>query len=44
MPYLQLPEVLKGHIGHLVAVAGQSGESFLVDDLAATPFRVAHRL
>jgi hypothetical protein len=41
MPYLQLPEALKGHLGHLVAVAGQSGGSFLIDDLAAAPFRVA---
>lgn len=40
LPYLQLPEVLKGHIGHLVAVAGQTGDSFLIDDLAAAPFRV----
>jgi len=40
MPYLQLPEVLKGHIGHLVAVAGHTGDSFLIDDLAAAPVRV----
>jgi hypothetical protein len=40
MPYLQLPEVLKGHLGHIVAIAGQTGDSYLVDDLGAGPFRV----
>jgi len=41
MPYLQLPEQLKGHIGHLVAVAGLEPDgAVLVDDLAAVPFRV----
>jgi hypothetical protein len=39
MPYLQLPAVLKGHLGHLVAIAGQTGGSFLIDDLASDPFR-----
>lgn len=40
MPYLQLPESLKGHIGHIVAVCGQDGDQMLVDDRATQPFRV----
>jgi hypothetical protein len=40
MPYLQLPEVMKGHIGHIVAVCGTDGENILIDDLAAAPFGV----
>lgn len=41
LPYLQLPEQLKGHLGHLVAVAGVEPDgTVLVDDLATAPFRV----
>ena len=43
LPYLQLPEALKGHIGHLVAVCGLDDlQASSVDDLAQRPFRVAH--
>lgn len=40
MPYLQLPEAMKAHFGHLVAICGSDGDDILVDDLAAAPFRV----
>ena len=40
LPYLQLPEALKGHLGHIVALCGREGEDILVDDRAAAPFRV----
>lgn len=40
LPYLQLPESLKGHLGHLVAICGQEDGAFWVDDRAARPFRV----
>lgn len=40
MPYLQLPEAMRGHFGHLVAICGTSGSDLLVDDLAARPFAV----
>jgi hypothetical protein len=44
MPYLQLPESMRGHIGHIVSVCGMEGAgpdaTFLVDDLARRPFRV----
>jgi hypothetical protein len=40
MPYLQLPEALKAHFGHLVAVCGSDGDDILVDDRAAAPFCV----
>ena len=40
MPYLQLPEALKGHIGHILAICGQDGDQIFVDDRAARPFRV----
>lgn len=41
MPYLQLPDTMKGHIGHFVTVCGQDGNDVLIDDLAARPFGVA---
>jgi hypothetical protein len=42
LPYLQLPESLKGHIGHMVAIAGRDEDGALwVDDRAARPFRVS---
>jgi hypothetical protein len=41
MPYLQLPEILKGHLGHWVAVAGREDDAWLIDDLAAQPFVVS---
>jgi hypothetical protein len=40
MPYLQLPEAMKGHLGHFVAVCGMDGGDVLIDDLAAQPFTV----
>lgn len=40
MPYLQLPDALKGHAWHFVAVCGAEGDDVLIDDLAAQPFRV----
>jgi hypothetical protein len=40
MPYLQMPEALKGHIGHIVAVCGRDGGDMLIDDRAAAPFRM----
>lgn len=40
MPYLQLPEALKGHLGHIVAVCGWDGEEILIEDRAPEPFRV----
>jgi hypothetical protein len=41
MPYLQLPELMKGHIGHWVAVAGREDGAWLIDDLATRPFVVS---
>jgi hypothetical protein len=41
MPYLQLPEAMKGHFGHFVAVCGTEGDDVLIDDLAAQTFTVA---
>jgi hypothetical protein len=40
LPYLQLPEALKGHIGHILAICGQEEGEILVDDRASQPFRV----
>ena len=40
MPYMQLPEAMKGHFGHFVAVCGTEGDNVLIDDLAAQPFKV----
>lgn len=40
MPYLQLPEAMKGHFGHFVAVCGTDGDDVLIDDLAAQSFKV----
>lgn len=40
LPYLHLPEALKGHIGHILAICGQDGDQVLVDDRAAQPFHV----
>jgi hypothetical protein len=40
MPYLQLPEAMKGHIGHRVAVCGRDDDEYWIDDRAAAPFRV----
>lgn len=40
LPYLQLPDAMKGHIGHMVAVCGADGTDALIDDRAAAPYRV----
>lgn len=40
MPYLQLPDMMKGHLGHFVTVCGLEGDDVVIDDLAARPFRV----
>lgn len=40
MPYLQLPKVLEGHGGEFIAIYGFEDGNFLVDNLAAKPFRV----
>ena len=41
MPYLQLPEALKAHIGHLLVVCGRDDDGAVwVDDRAARPYRV----
>ena len=40
MPYLQLPEAMKGHFAHVVAACGRAGTDVLVDDLAIQPFAV----
>lgn len=41
MPYLQMPESLIGHLGHIVAVRGKQGDNLLIDDRAASPFLVS---
>ena len=41
MPYLQMPESLIGHLGHIVAVCGKQGDDLLIDDRAASPFLVS---
>lgn len=41
MPYLQLPEMMKGHLGHFVTVCGSDGDDMLIDDLAERPFSVS---
>jgi hypothetical protein len=42
MPYLQLPEALKAHIGHLLAVCGREADgAYWIDDRAAQPYRVS---
>ena len=40
MPYLHLPEVMKAHFGHIVAVCGSNGDDMLIDDRASAPYRV----
>lgn len=40
LTYLQLPESIKGHIGHMLAVCGQANGDYWVDDRAAQPFRI----
>jgi hypothetical protein len=40
MPYLQLPEGMKGHAWHFVVACGTDGDDVLIDDLATQPFRV----
>jgi hypothetical protein len=40
MPYLQLPESMRGHFAHVVVACGTAGEDVLIDDLAAQPFKV----
>jgi hypothetical protein len=40
MPYFQLPDSMKGHIGHFISICGREDGVYLVDDLAAQPFRV----
>jgi hypothetical protein len=42
LPYLQLTESLKGHIGHLAVVCGRDDDgAYWVDDRAAQPYRVS---
>jgi hypothetical protein len=41
MPYLQLPDNMRGHLGHMVAVCGRDEDGYWIDDLAAQPFKVA---
>lgn len=41
MPYFQLPDALRGHIGHIVAIFGVEGDTVWVDDLAAKPYAVS---
>ena len=40
MPYLQLPEAMRGHFAHLVAVCGTADDQVLIDDLGRAPFAV----
>lgn len=40
LPYLQLPERLRGRLGHIVAVCGRASDGYWIDDRAATPFFV----
>lgn len=44
MPYLQLPEAMKGHIGHFIVVCGREGDTFLIDDLAEQPYPVSSEM
>ena len=42
LPYLQLPESIKGHLGQIVTVCGRDDDgAFWVDDRAAQPFRLS---
>lgn len=41
MPYLQLPEALKAHIGHLISIYAVEDGVVWVDDLADKPFPVS---
>lgn len=43
LPYLQLPEAMKGHIGHIVAVCGKDAATVWVDDRATAPFAVTQQ-
>ncbi|MCU0499428.1 MAG: BtrH N-terminal domain-containing protein [Anaerolineae bacterium] len=40
LPYLQLPEAMRGHIGHIVSVCGADQECVWLDDRARAPFPV----
>ncbi|HMQ30508.1 MAG TPA: BtrH N-terminal domain-containing protein [Chloroflexaceae bacterium] len=40
LPHLQLPERLRGRLGHLVAVCGRTSDGYWIDDRAAAPFFV----
>lgn len=40
LPYLQLPERLRGRLGHFVAVCGRTSDGYWIDDRAAAPFFV----
>lgn len=40
LPYLQLPERLRGRLGHIVAVCGRASDGYWVDDRAAVPLFV----
>jgi hypothetical protein len=40
LPYLQLPERLRGRLGHIVAVCGRTSDGYWIDDRAAAPFFV----
>jgi hypothetical protein len=41
LPYLQLPDAMRGHYAHLVAVCGTTAAHLLIDDLAHEPFAVS---
>jgi hypothetical protein len=40
MPYLQMPDYMKAHIGHIVAVCGRDNAGYWIDDRAAAPYSV----
>lgn len=40
MPYLQMPDYMKAHIGHIVAVCGRDEGGYWIDDRAAAPYYV----
>ena len=44
MPYLQLPEAMRGHYAHVLAVCGTGVDGVQVDDLAAEPFVVSREV
>lgn len=40
LPYLQMPEKMKAHLGHIVAVCGRENDGYWIDDRAAAPYLV----